>query len=62
MDEDFGPALVITPGDCEFHGSCQRCGHSFGTIRPNQSLDQFAGPWERHVFLDRRCRREAPQG
>jgi hypothetical protein len=44
-----GHALVIEVGDCELRARCQ-CGRPFGAIRPDQSLDAFATPWERHVM------------
>jgi hypothetical protein len=45
-----GHALMVEIGDCEFYGRCE-CGLvSFGCIRPNQSLDEFQMPWERHVM------------
>lgn len=44
-----GHALVIEFGDEEITGRCQ-CGRPFGEIRPNQSLDTFATPWEQHVM------------
>lgn len=55
VEEDFpatwegGHALVVEFGDEELPGRCQ-CGTSFGMIRPDQSLDTFVGPWERHVM------------
>ena len=56
-EEDFpatwegGHALVIEYGDCEFIGRCQ-CGKPLATIRPNQSLDEFGQPWEKHVMTE----------
>jgi hypothetical protein len=50
--EDFGPVLVITPGDSVFMGSCQRCGRHLRTIRPNESLDEIGAAWDRHVHVE----------
>ena len=43
--------LIVTYGDCEFWGRCS-CGQSrtWGPVRPDQSLDEFAMPWERHAM------------
>lgn len=41
--------MIIALGDCSFSARC-RCGDTFGMIRPNQSFDEFSGPWERHVM------------
>jgi hypothetical protein len=46
---DGGHHLVIELGDCEFYGRCM-CGVNFGSLRPNQSLNEFGYPWERHVM------------
>lgn len=51
--KELGPGinhhLIISLGDCSFFGSCY-CGEAnFGAIRPDQSFEEFAGPWERHV-------------
>lgn len=51
-DEDFGPALLVVPGDCEFTGVCQRCDEVLRTIRPNQSLDVLGEAWDRHVNVE----------
>ncbi len=44
-----GHALIAEFGDEEIHGRCQ-CGIRFGVIRPSDTLDEFAKPWERHVM------------
>lgn len=46
-----GHALVVEYGDCELYGSCQ-CGKRFGEVRPDKPIDEFAGPWERHVMTE----------
>jgi hypothetical protein len=48
---DGGHALIVEYGDCEMYGRCQ-CKKDFGIIRPNQSLDLFAGKWERHIMTE----------
>jgi hypothetical protein len=52
--EEFGTGghdLVVSLGDCELYGTCQ-CGKPLGTIKPNQSLDELARPWEHHVMTE----------
>jgi hypothetical protein len=51
--EDYGPDLLIEVGDCEFHGSCHRCGKHLGSVRPNQSLDVLGNLWDRHANVER---------
>jgi hypothetical protein len=46
-----GHDLVVSFGDCEFHGECS-CGKPLGTIRPDQSLDELGRSWERHVMTE----------
>ncbi|MFI0236376.1 hypothetical protein [Streptomyces sp. NPDC016845] len=46
-----GHALIVEFGDEEIYGYCQ-CGKALDKLRPPQSLDQFAGPWERHVLTE----------
>ncbi|WP_073946485.1 hypothetical protein [Streptomyces kebangsaanensis] len=46
-----GHALIVQYGDCELIGSCQ-CGRALGRIRPDRSLDQLAGLWERHTMTE----------
>lgn len=41
--------LIIALGDCSFSARC-RCGVQIGNTRPDQSFDEFSGPWERHVM------------
>lgn len=52
-EEDFGPDLIISAGDCEFSGRCSRCLATLGSIRPDQSLDLIGVAWDRHVNVDR---------
>ncbi len=46
---DGGHALIIEFGDEVFIARCQ-CGHPLGCQRPDQSLDRYQQPWERHVM------------
>lgn len=47
-----GHDLIIGYGDCELYGRCE-CGKSFGSIRPNQSIDTvLAMKWEKHVMTE----------
>jgi hypothetical protein len=46
---DGGHALIIEFGDEEFAARCQ-CGHPFGYQRPDESLDKYQQPWERHTM------------
>jgi hypothetical protein len=50
--KEGGHSLVIEFGDEDLYGSCQ-CGKSFGSIRPNRSIDKtLAQRWERHVMTE----------
>jgi hypothetical protein len=44
-----GHSLIIEFGDEEFIAHCQ-CQEDFGSARPDESLDKFQQPWERHVM------------
>jgi hypothetical protein len=54
-EEDFGPDLIIRPGDCVFVGICSACDAVLGTVRPDQSLDVLGALWDRHVNAPPRC-------
>lgn len=42
--------LIISMGDCEFHGRCA-CGATLGTVRPDKDpLNTLGLAWERHVM------------
>lgn len=51
-DEDNTPDMTVSLGDCEIYAECAHCAKSFGSIRPNQSLDVLALKWEHHTMLD----------
>jgi hypothetical protein len=46
-----GHALIVEYGDEEIYGTCQ-CGKALAKGRPDQSIDRFCGPWERHVMTE----------
>lgn len=46
-----GHALIIEFGDEEIFAHCQCNGWTGEVLRPNQSLDMYAGPWEGHVMM-----------
>lgn len=41
-------ALVIKPGDEEFHAFCS-CGRYFGYVRVDQSISKFERIWDFHT-------------
>lgn len=65
MDDETNPfeahELIVTYGDCEFWGrcSCGKSGRAWGPVRPDQSLDEFAMPWERHAMAEINADRKA---
>lgn len=41
--------LIISLGDCSFSARC-KCGVQFGTTRPDEPFELYAGRWECHVM------------